>query len=63
MAIDMKALERAANGDPAGRVEVNKRWLGEVQRLLKEGEAAKAELERHKRDRIFDSLFTRNLHG
>jgi hypothetical protein len=34
MAIDMKALKRMAEGDPAGKVMVNRRWLGEVHRLL-----------------------------
>jgi len=30
MAIDMGALERAAKGDPDGKVTVRKAWLAEV---------------------------------
>jgi hypothetical protein len=58
MAIDMKALERVAAGDPNARVEVNKRWLSEVHRLLEEGESAKRDLARAGRSNdIFDALF------
>lgn len=58
MAIDMKALDRAAAGDPDGRVTVNKRWLREVHRKLEQGAEAEAELGRRGRmDNIFDALF------
>jgi hypothetical protein len=58
MAIDMGALKRTAEGDPNARVEVNKRWLTEVHRLLEEGEQAKRDLARAGRSNdIFEALF------
>jgi hypothetical protein len=58
MAIDMGALQRAAIGAPNARVEVNKRWLGEVHRMLLAGERAERELASIKRnDTIIDSIF------
>ena len=58
MAIDMMALDRAAEGDPNARVTVNKRWLREVHRQLTDGAAAKAELDRRRREgSMFDAIF------
>ncbi|HXH52549.1 MAG TPA: hypothetical protein VNH53_03845 [Sphingomicrobium sp.] len=58
MAIDMKALERAAAGNPDDKVAVRKEWLGEVHRRLTTGARAEAELAQIRREhQIFDAIF------
>lgn len=58
MAIDMAALAKASKGNPNDRVQVNRRWLAEVERQLMAGADAQARLDAGKRnDSIIDSLF------
>lgn len=46
MAVDMRALAKAASGDPGAKVTVNKGWLAEVHRLLSAADETGAELAR-----------------
>ena len=48
MSINLRSLLVAAQGDPEGKVAVKRAWLGEVYRMLVEGQLAKDELERLK---------------
>lgn len=64
MAIDMAALDRAAQGDSDERVTVRKAWLREVHRKLSAADQLQAELARTKRgNQIFESIFGRTVRG
>jgi hypothetical protein len=45
MAIDMKALRIATQGDPEAKLTVKRSWLKEVHKLLEEANRTKIELE------------------
>lgn len=56
--IDMAALAKVATGNPNERVQVNRRWLAEVERMLLAGQRAERVLASLKRnDTILDSVF------
>lgn len=58
MAIDMLALERAADGNPAAKVTVTKGWLHEVHRKLLAAARAEAELTASRRtEAMIDAVF------
>ena len=48
MAINLRSLLVAAQGDPEAKVAVKREWLGEVYRMLVEGQRAMDELKQLK---------------